>query len=563
MKKLTLPLLATASILAPYAMGSEISWTGGTSTDYTLGANWTGGNAPANDLTTDSAVLGSTVTTNKPRLAAATQSVFGLKFQTSGWTFDSSAATNTLNLGAGGVSLSGGTGTINSPAATTLGSATAGNTFNLNLSTNSAWSVSTGNNLELYAVLTGSGNLSLSGGGELGLRGINSAYSGSLSVSDGTLRVRNTGSLGDTTGITTVSGTGTLRFSASGTYAENLVLSGNGTSGGNPAPANGFTRHGAIYYNVAADATLTGTVNLAGDATINCASTGKLNLNGVISGSGGLTLIDNDGGAISQMTVGGSNTYTGATVIDDVRIQVQNANAFAGSSGVTLTDKDGSRLDVNSFTMGVKALSGGGSAGGNVTLGTGTLRVGSGNTSTTYAGVISGTGNFEKEGMGSITLTGANTYGGTTKISGGTIILGASERIADTSNLLLIGGTLDVGTFTETLGVLDLDASSALNLGSGGKLVFLNSNSVTAWGSFTLSVTGSFVSGSSIRFGSDATGLDAAQLGLISIVGYENISLDASGFLTADVAPVPEPASFAALAGLGALASCASRRRRR
>ena len=105
-----------------------------------------------------------------------------------------------------------------------------------------------------------------------------------------------------------------------------------------------------------------------------------------------------------------------------------------------------------------RQLSDGGAAGGNVTLGTGTLTVGDAN-DTIYAGAISGTGgNLIKQGAGTLTLAGASTYTGTTTINRGIIqIADGNDRLPTTTAMTLAntaGVALDLDNFNQTIGSL-------------------------------------------------------------------------------------------------------------
>jgi fibronectin-binding autotransporter adhesin len=88
-----------------------------------------------------------------------------------------------------------------------------------------------------------------------------------------------------------------------------------------------------------------------------------------------------------------------------------------------------------------------------------TLTVGSNNASTTLSGVISGDGNLIKVGTGTITLTGANTYTGTTLIS-----VGVLRAQNDTALGTTAGGTTVANN--AALELNDLDNGTAIAIGA-------------------------------------------------------------------------------------------------
>src|SRR5690606_22614611 len=94
--------------------------------------------------------------------------------------------------------------------------------------------------------------------------------------------------------------------------------------------------------------------------TINNAA--GLSFDGTISGSGGLT---KQGAGI--YTLNSTNTYGGATAINEGTLQLGAANAI--SNVVTLAN--GATLDLNDHNLSLSSLTGS----GNVTLGNGTLTI--------------------------------------------------------------------------------------------------------------------------------------------------------------------------------------------
>src|SRR5262249_62049031 len=123
------------------------------------------------------------------------------------------------------------------------------------------------------------------------------------------------------------------------------------------------------------------------------------------------------------------------------------ADRIADTSAVTVAGGATFNLNNNAETIGSLA------GAGNVTLGTATLITGGNNTSTTFSGVMSGTGGLTKQGTGVFTLSGTNTYTGATTINAGTLQLAGGTAIADTSAVTLAnvaGATLDLNGSTET-----------------------------------------------------------------------------------------------------------------
>src|SRR5262249_12718109 len=146
--------------------------------------------------------------------------------------------------------------------------------------------------------------------------------------------------------------------------------------------------------------TSAGTGFLAGAATRTHANT--------ISGTAGTLRKTGDGTVI----LSGVNSYQGNTAIDAGTLRPGSGTAFGNNSAVTLANTAGATMDLNGFNISIGSLAGGGTTGGNVTLGTGTLTTGGNNASTTYGGIISGTGALIKTGGSTFTFTGGNTYSG-------------------------------------------------------------------------------------------------------------------------------------------------------
>jgi autotransporter-associated beta strand protein len=126
-------------------------------------------------------------------------------------------------------------------------------------------------------------------------------------------------------------------------------------------------------------------------------------------------------GAGTLVLSSANNRWYGGTNINAGSIQLA-ANNTLGGAAVYLANAAGVQLDLNNYNAAVGAISGGGTDGGNIILGSGNLTV-SQTQDTTYSGVISGSGSTSFNAHMTINLNRSNTYVGGTNIGNATLVL--------------------------------------------------------------------------------------------------------------------------------------------
>jgi len=144
--------------------------------------------------------------------------------------------------------------------------------------------------------------------------------------------------------------------------------------------------------------------------------------------SGYLSLVQQGSGTL---TLTGSNTYSSGTTINSgstLRAGSSDPDVLPNGAGSGTVTVNGT-LDLNGYSPSVGALAGNGTVTSGVS-GTATLTLNDEYTeSSTFSGVIqdgSGTVSLTKAGANSVILTGTNTYSGGTTISAGTLYVGDS-----------------------------------------------------------------------------------------------------------------------------------------
>ena len=172
---------------------------------------------------------------------------------------------------------------------------------------------------------------------------------------------------------------------------------------------------------------------------------------GSLSGDGGL--VKTGSGAF---TLSGANTYGGPTTINGGSIVLGNAQAIQTSNALTITSSAARGLDMAGYSATIDALSGTGTLGSST--GSPTLTFGNINGTATFAGTIQDAVSLVKAGNGTETLSGTGTYTGSTTINAGSLVLGSSTAIQNTSSLTVnstAGRGLDLYGFNATVGPIN------------------------------------------------------------------------------------------------------------
>lgn len=268
----------------------------------------------------------------------------------------------------------------------------------------------------------------------------------------------------------------------------------------------------------------------------------------------------------TQLGVNNATGNAGGTLRLNGRIAINNSGGGtttiqnSNSTGNILLFDTGSNLTINTLLQTVQGVGGSiqmngtfASSGANLQINSTNVSFGAGHNSTAFGRDIVMLANSKLAVDGGTVLNTGRKFqvnGTNTELE-----LNGADAIND-ANIVVSGSNgflLDVNADQTDMGLLVSVGTMTIDLDPSVTLLAFNDSSAQVWLDGTIAITG-FQEGV-IRFGTDANGLNAAQLSAIDGGAY---TLDSSGFLTA----VPEPSTFALLAGGVALGLILVRRRR-
>ena len=300
----------------------------------------------------------------------------------------------------------------------TLEAATSGQTWTLSYdasylldsSNGGALTLTGAGNGQMDKVIPGAGGVTKSGAGAWTLTAANT-YSGTTTVSNGTLSVSTTGFINSSTTVN-VNG-GTLSTAGADKLADSAavtVAGGTLTLGGNDTVGSLTMSSGAIGGSSALTAA---TYGLSG-GTVN----GNLGA-GTITSSGNVTLNGAAGAGTVNVTAGTLTLGASDRLADTAALKVAGGTVAMGGNSDTV---GGVQLTSGSIT---------GSGGTLTSTSAFDLQAGS------VSAILGGGVGLNKTTSGTVTLSGVNTYTGTTMVSDGTLKLTGTGKVS---------GALDIAT---------------------------------------------------------------------------------------------------------------------
>jgi fibronectin-binding autotransporter adhesin len=502
----------------------ETSFTASGTASWGTAGNWSAGVPTASDVARFNATTSSIVT------VPASQTAAGIIFNNSNnATFRGEGGNRFLELGAQGIVVDAGT--------LTIGVNTDGSRLGVRLAASQSWvnnrpatagdtlvrsaGGSAGIDLQGFTLtlggtggtslsgpLTGSGGIVKSGSGAVNFLSNNPNFTGGVVMNGGFLQISdssgaNSGPLGNpASSVLTING-GTLAArgtaGATRTVSNPMVWSGDFTVGPPPTVA---------LVNLA----LTGAVTLSGANTVRTVTVGNadgsptFSVGGISDGNANVGLTKNGAGTLVIL---GDSSYTGVTTVSAGTLQLGNGGTAGSVAGDVVLNGAATRLVINRST------------------------------GATLGGSISGSGSIQKDGAGSLTLTGSNSYTGSLTVNAGVLGIDSIDALPgwDTNGRYSIAAAAGI-TFGNgvTAGQITTILTETTNVSAAAGTGFDTSDGDRT---FSGNLAGAFPDRTIIKTGSNAlilTGSSVLATGRsVSVFSGGSLKVDGGGALSGDV----------------------------
>ena len=536
-------------------------------------------------------VSGGTMTMNTIQLGSATGSDGTLTITggrvdvVESLTYGNGDGTHAINLNAGGtlqIGTGGTSGSLNIAALAYSG------TLAFNRSNDSQYSgtLTGAGNLQTYGegtlTLTGSSSLGASGYGESALHGgtLQMQGGGSLTINDQSFHVGNTAgdsatleignggsfeSLGGTILGETSGASGTLRVIDGGSFTGGALSVGQDGGSGTLVLTSGSitTTNGSIGQGAGGSGSATvsgGTWANSGDLSVGLGGSGTLDVTGGTVSNAGDLYVGNGSLTVTSGSLTTANGYIQGNADGDGNVTVSGGLLAASGDIVVGSGDAAGTLTINSGTVVVAGVLDRNNGTVNLNSG-GTLQIGTGGNSGAlgnslsfsgtlavnrsgdlqYGSNLTGVGNLQKYGDGTLTLMGSNSLGAANSadsaVHAGTLLVkgpGGSSR----GSLTINGQSFHVGTAAGESATLEIGGAGVFQATANGSSLILGETSgasgtlkVVGGGTFaganvlvgksggtgTVVQTGGILSGNLLDIGSQGTGTVSVSGGTMTM----------------------------------------------
>ena len=296
----------------------------------------------------------------------------------------------------------------------------------------------------------------------------------------------------------------------SGTATAPLIINGANTF--TDTNGNTYSNTGVVVQAGSAAQTINASIDLGATQAWEIDGT-QLTMKGAIADAPSTTLDGLVKSGTGALILAAANTYDGGTTVKAGLLQLASGGSLASTGALTVQGTGTFDLAGNNQTVGV--LSDGSVNTGTITSSSGTpsLTV----TSGSFSGTISGSLSLAENGASTLTLTGSNSYTGTTTVSNGTLVSTNNYALGNsasaTSGLVMSGTSIaDFKSAAPSIGALT---------GASGNDIVLG-NAAGGGSTTTLTITGA---------GAGAGTTFAGVISNASSTGYGNLTLN-GGSLT-------------------------------